>query len=72
MWATVGQKGFGKRSGNMVLCDVGIYMSVNWTTQTAPELITSGHLRCGLAVVIVTRANRWLLCKMISWNSCNI
>lgn len=69
MWTTDGQKGFGKRSGSKVTHDVGICMSVKWT---APELITPGHLRCVLAVVIVTRTNRWLLRKIISSNCCNI
>jgi len=63
MWTTVGQNGFGERSGSMVSRDVGICMSVK---RSAPELITPGHLRCVLAVVIVTRANGWLLCQMIS------
>jgi hypothetical protein len=42
MWTTVGQKGFGKRSGSKVTHDVEIYMSVKWTTWTPQMCSGSG------------------------------
>ena len=41
-------------------------VNVKWTTQTAPELITPGHLRCSLAVI------RWLVRRTLSLNCFNI
>jgi hypothetical protein len=35
---------------------------------TAPVLMTPGHLRCGLAMVVVTRTNRWLFSETLSFN----